>query len=86
MAFFLRNFWRYRQIVKYLISGASAASVTLGGLFVLTHFLGLWYLLSAIISFIAAFFVSFFLQKYWTFCDHDRDFFYGQMALYLFSL
>ncbi len=84
MAFFLRNFWRYRQIVKYLISGASAASVTLGGLFVLTHFLGLWYLLSAIISFIAAFFVSFFLQKYWTFCDHDRDFFYGQMALYLF--
>lgn len=69
-------------IIRYLISGGTAAIVNLSSLYVLTEFLGLWYLASATIAFILAFFVGFGLQKFWTFqCDNKEKTHY-QMSLY----
>lgn len=73
---------RYKTIVKYLISGSTAAFVDLGLLFVFTDIFGVWYLLSAIIAFIFAFFTSFYLQKFWTFSDRRTEGLTRQMTLY----
>ncbi|MDO8592362.1 MAG: glycosyltransferase [bacterium] len=80
----MMNFLRkYKQIIKYFIAGGAAAAVDLGLLYFLTDILGIWYLISTSLAFAAAFFVSFFLQKFWTFRDPDQTVIYKQLATYL---
>ena len=55
------------KILRYVISGGTGAVVNIGTLYTLTHFFGIWYLLSSIVAFILSFFVSFNLQRRWTF-------------------
>jgi len=74
---------KYKQIIKYLIVGGTAALVDLVLLYILTDILGIWYLTSASLAFIVAFFVSFFLQKFWTFRDTDKEKMYKQLGIYL---
>ena len=72
-----------KVIAKYLISGGTAAVTDLGLLFIFTDLIGLWYVISAALAFAFAFFVSFFLQKFWTFRDNTKDRMQAQMAVYL---
>jgi putative flippase GtrA len=64
---------KYKLYIKYLIAGGSASLVNLALLFFFTHFIGFHYLVSATLSFTVAFFVSFYLQKFWTFRDNSRE-------------
>ncbi len=73
----------YMRIIRFVISGGTATSVNLGILFVLTHFFGIWYLLSSIVAFGVAFFVSFTMQKLWTFEDTSKDRLHSQAFVYL---
>lgn len=59
--------FRYRAYVKYVLAGTTAAAVNLGLLALFKEAFGMYYLLASTLSFLAAFFVSFFLQKFWTF-------------------
>jgi len=59
--------------VRYVVSGGSGAIVNIGSLFILTHFFGVWYLISSIIAFLASFVVSFTLQRAWTFDIRTTD-------------
>ena len=68
-------------IIKYLISGGSTAIVDLLILNFLDS-LGLHYLISVNIAFIFAFFMSFTLQKYWTFNDAKVTKTHHQMSVY----
>lgn len=68
---------------RYIISGGTAAIVDLGTLYVLTDLFAVWYVLSAAIAFAVAFGVSFLMQKFWTFRDHDTDRVHTQVLLYL---
>jgi glycosyltransferase involved in cell wall biosynthesis/putative flippase GtrA len=77
-------FNKYKTLIKYLIAGGTATSVDLGLLFIFTDLLKIHYLISAIIAFVFAFFVSFYLQKFWTFRDGDKNIIYKQMSMYLF--
>ncbi|MFA6551967.1 MAG: GtrA family protein [Candidatus Paceibacterota bacterium] len=74
------------KIVRYIISGGSAAAVNILFLFLLTHYVGLWYLLSSIIAFMLAFIVSFSLQKFWTFEDISTDAIHKQAGIYFFII
>ncbi|OGG51102.1 hypothetical protein A2763_02055 [Candidatus Kaiserbacteria bacterium RIFCSPHIGHO2_01_FULL_54_36] len=71
------------RIVRFLISGSSAAGINLGTLFVLTHFFDVWYLLSSVVAFSVSFFVSFTLQKFWTFNDASLHRVRSQAFVYL---
>ncbi|MDD5032416.1 MAG: glycosyltransferase [Patescibacteria group bacterium] len=73
---------KYKLIIKYVISGGTAALVDLVCLYVFTDIFGVWYLISACLAFVIAFFVSFSLQKFWTFRDNGREKIYRQMSLY----
>lgn len=65
--------FQHRKVFKFLISGGSAAVVTIITLFVLTDLIGIWYVLSSAIAFMFGFLVSFTLQKFWTFQDMRKD-------------
>ncbi len=61
------------MIFRFLIAGGISFATNVSILYVLTHYAGMWYLASAIISFTASILVSFVVQKYWTFKDFSRD-------------
>lgn len=66
-----------RHAFKYYLVGASGVIVNLGILFVLTEFVGLWYLLSSAIAIYVSITSNFLLNKTWTFRDtmmKQRDF------------
>lgn len=73
---------RYQRLLRYLVSGSTAAVVDLGLLFVFTDLFNVHYLWSAIFAFVGAFFVSFLLQKFWTFQDTSVDRVHAQATLY----
>lgn len=74
---------RYGRILKFLVSGGSAAVVDLGLLYALTDVFHVWYLLSAVLAFLAAFGVSFSLQKFWTFNSQSLELLQRQLVMYL---
>ncbi len=83
MAYLLLLFEHRIRIAKYIISGGTAASVNLGFLFLFADVLGLHYLVAGVLAFVLAFGVSFTLQKFWTFQNHDRALIPKQMVIYL---
>ncbi|MBI3633270.1 MAG: GtrA family protein [Candidatus Vogelbacteria bacterium] len=70
-------------IVRYLISGGTAAFVDLLILYVLAEYVHIVYTISVAIAFIFAFMVSFVMQKYWTFQDHSNHRVHKQAAITL---
>jgi len=78
------NIFQYK-IIRYLTSGGTAAFVDLSILYVLTNFFEVWYLLSVVAAFIVAFFVSFTLQKFWTFKDSETRKLKKQLTLYFIT-
>ena len=55
------------QTVKYFLVGGIGVGVNLGLLFILTDFLGIWYILSQGIAIAVSITNNFFLHRYWTF-------------------
>lgn len=82
--FFFKNWHHFKQIARFVISGGIAAAVNLTVLYILTDWLGIWYLFSTILAYVVSFLIGFFLQKFWTFENDKKDVLYAQMALYLF--
>lgn len=72
-----------KRIIRYLFSGGTAAAVNLGLLFVLTHYVGLHYIISGVISFCIAVVVSFLMQKKWTFEDHSTEDTHKKFVIYV---
>lgn len=70
------------KVGRFLVSGGFATGVNLGLLYTLTDWFGLWYLASAIVAFVVAFFISFTLQKFWTFEDRSQDGIHFQAGLF----
>lgn len=75
---------KYKRPIKYVISGGTAAFTDLAILFILEHFFDKHYLVASMVAFSVAFFVSFLLQKFWTFKDNSMDTVHHQMFKYLF--
>jgi len=72
----------HARIGRFVVAGGLATLVNLGLLYILTDVAGIWYLLSAVVSFIAAFFVSFTLQKFWTFEDSSHEGMHVQAGIF----
>jgi len=83
MDFLIEQIKKRKEIIKFIISGGFAVFVEFSLLYSFTDILGIWYLWSSVFAFVSSFFVSFFLQKFWTFGDGDKDVLGKQMILYL---
>ena len=76
------NAFRHRQIIKFLIAGGTSTSIDIFVFTALTYWVGLWYIASSISSFAIAFWISFSLQKFWTFRDKNTEKMMKQTYLY----
>jgi putative flippase GtrA len=61
------------KIMRYVISGGMATLTNLAFLFIFTDLIGVWYVLSAVFSYLISFVVSFSMQKYWTFRENSSE-------------
>lgn len=69
-----------RQFLKYSVTGAIAAGVEYGAFFVLYKLAGLWFIWANSIGMGSGFFMSFFLNRNWTFRSDGNI--YRQLGLY----
>jgi len=83
MDFLLKQIEKRKKLVKFIIAGGLSAFVNFAVLYFLTDIINVWYLASSVVAFILSFFVSFFLQKFWTFEDGSKDIIYRQLSIYL---
>ena len=63
----------FTKVSFYIFSGGMGAVTNLGLLYILTDFVGIYYVISGIISFTCSVFVSFSLQKRLTFKDVSTE-------------
>lgn len=70
------------KLMRYLISGGTAAFTNIAFLFVFTNYFHIWYIASAVMSFSIAFVISFILQKYWTFQNVSKKNIHHQLVVY----
>ena len=78
----IRLLQKYKTIIKFIISGGTAAFVHIGLFSLFTYAFGINYLISTTLGYLIAYFVSFSLQKFWTFQDRGRDKMSKQMSAY----
>jgi len=76
----------HTKVLRFLIAGGTAAAVNIGTLFVLTHYLGIWYVASAVMAYLISFFVSFALQKFWTFRSGSIEKIKSEIGIYFLIL
>lgn len=71
-----------KRLVRYVISGGTGTAVNITVLALLVELLHLHPVVGSAGGFLVAFGISFTLQKYWTFKDHDGAAAPRQMMLY----
>lgn len=71
------------KIIKYVISGGTAAVIDLFFLYFFVEHSSMTYLSAAVIAFLIAFCASFTLQKFWTFKDSSVEKVHKQATVYL---
>jgi len=71
------------KVTRFFVAGGSAAGTNLAIFYLLTSVMGFYYVWSSIIAFIISFFVSFTLQKFWTFRDESLSGLNTQLAKYI---
>lgn len=74
---------RIFKLVRYLISGGTAAASNLAALFFLVQFGHVHYLKASVLAFAMSVVVSFTMQKFWTFHDRPVHDVHAQFARYL---
>ena len=79
----LKQIVKRKIIIKYLLAGSTAAFVDLALLYFFVKVIHFHYLVSATLAFAVAIFVSFYLQKFWTFRDDSREDLYKQLSQYV---
>ena len=70
------------KLIRYLISGGTAAVVNLGLVYLFVSVLHLWYIAGTTLAFIGAFVVSFLMQKFITFADRSLERASRQLTIY----
>ncbi len=76
------RFPRLHRIGRFVTTGVLATSANILIVFLLTHFLHVWYLISSITGFLLSFIISFYLQKFWTFKHQKRERIKQEFALF----
>lgn len=74
---------RIFRMIRYLISGGTAAASNVIFLFLLVQYGGMYYLYASILAFVMSIAVSFTLQKFWTFRDDPLHDMHRQFVRYL---
>lgn len=74
---------KYARIFRYIIAGSIATIANLEFLFVGVHYLKVWYLTAAVISFCLAVIISYLLQKFFVFKNYSKIEIQKQFSMFL---
>lgn len=74
---------RLGQIVRFCVAGAAGVIAYYVALYGLTEYLGVWYVVSAVIGFVLNTGLNFTLQKLWTFQNKEIHMIGRQLVLYV---
>lgn len=74
---------RLGQAARFCVGGAAGVITYYTTLYCLTEYLGVWYVVSAVIGFILNTGLNFILQKFWTFRDKNTKAIRRQVMLYI---
>ncbi|MFA4877534.1 MAG: GtrA family protein [Methanoregula sp.] len=79
--------FKNEQIIGFLMIGILSSAIDIGLLYILTSYLGIWYLLSATASYCCGIVVSYLMNKFLTFHDASRNYFiqFSAFAVISFS-
>ncbi len=76
---------KHKAIIKFIVSGSLAGATDLILLFVFHGWIRIAITLATSLAFILSFFVSFSLQKFWTFRNHYEGKIIHQLSIYLIN-
>lgn len=79
----VQNFFTW-QFIKYVVVGFLGTALDFSLLYILVEFGHLWYFSAAFISISIVLWISFSLNKYWTFKNYEKKYFV-QLGKYLLS-
>ena len=71
------------RVVRFLISGGSAAALNFALLWGFTELLRVWYMGSLVVAFIITTLYTFAMQKFWTFRNHGLERVHVQLPQYI---
>lgn len=74
---------KFLEIVRFGASGGIGVIVGYTTLYILTEYIGLWYLWSSMISCFLSYVVGFFMQKFWTFQNKETRELKKQFFVYI---
>lgn len=74
---------RLGQVVRFCIVGLAGVIIYYVALYGLTEYLGVWYVISAVIGFVLNTGLNFILQKFWTFQNKETHMVGRQLVLYV---
>ena len=74
---------RLGKVVRFGIAGTASVTAYYATLYCLTEYLGVWYVVSAIVGFILSTGLNFTLQKFWTFQNKETRLVRRQAVLYI---
>lgn len=73
------------MVIRYAVSGFAGIGANLAVYSVCVLVFHMWYILAALLGFVAAYAVTFLMHKYWTFKSLSPELFYKQSVVYFFS-
>lgn len=74
---------KFFQVARFMAGGSIAVFVYWAILYTLTEYFHILYLTSSVIGWVASYFVSFTIQKFWTFKNRDKAGTSRQFKLYV---
>ena len=74
------------RILKFAVVGLSGVVVNMGLLYLLTHYFGLYYLLSSIVAIEVSILTNFVLNDIWTWRDRQKKSYWKRMLQYHISV
>ncbi len=74
------------QFIRFSCSGSIATLVDITGLYILTEYLGVWYLISSVFSFLIGSLTHFTISRYWVFQNQEKTFWRQYRSFFLIHL
>ncbi len=81
----LNKIFKY-QFIRFVVSGTTATLVDISLLYIITEYIGLWYLLSSIFSFLAGSITHFTISRHWVFNNRQKTFWRQYKSFFIIHL
>lgn len=85
----LKKIFQYffdNKFFRFAISGGVATATDVALLYLLTEFVGMWYLLSSVFSFMIGSLTHFTISRYWVFKNFDKSYWRQYSSFFLIHL